>query len=220
MAFQPVIDNAVLPAAALDLIASGNSAGVDTIIGTNAEEYRAFVMEFDVTDPDIGDYFEEAELSADDVLDVYQSARPTHSRRDLLCAVETDRTFTVPAVRLAEHQLRATSSVWMYRFSWRTPVLDGRLGACHGLELPFVFETEHHPRTAVLVGSDPPQELSAEMHAAWVRFAASGDPNGRGLPHWPSYDLGTRRVMNFDSPHCSVIRDPDSRERQLWDALL
>jgi len=32
--------------------------------------------------------------------------------RDLLCAVETDQMFTIPAVRLAEAQLRHTRAIW------------------------------------------------------------------------------------------------------------
>ena len=61
------------------------------------------------------------------------------TRLDALSAMETDYRYTIPAVRLAEAQASHHAGVWVYRFSWPLPVLDGALGACHGSELPFVF---------------------------------------------------------------------------------
>jgi para-nitrobenzyl esterase len=74
----------------------------------------------------------------------YGASRCDESARDLLLAVETVPAFTVIAVLRAEARLRSAERPDL--FSWRTPVLGGPLGACHGLELPFVFETEHQPR--------------------------------------------------------------------------
>ncbi|MBL1097278.1 carboxylesterase/lipase family protein [Streptomyces coffeae] len=66
-----------------------------------------------------------------------------------------------------------------YDFDWR----GGPLGACHSAELPFVFDNTALPalRTATgLLGPDVPPTLAAEMHSAWVRFAATGDPGWSG----------------------------------------
>ena len=65
----------------------------------------------------------------------------------------------------------------MYEFSWRTPVPG--LGACHALELPFVFDTAGMPELRGprgLLGPDVPAELVREVHNAWVRFVTTGDP--------------------------------------------
>jgi carboxylesterase type B len=170
-------------------------------------------------DPDVAPYFAGSGRSVDEVLEVYAASRPGQSIRELLCAVETDQMFTIPAVRLAEAQLRHTLAVWTYRFSWRTPVLGGCLGACHGLDLPFVFEREAEKETEVFVGPAPPHELARAMHGSWVRFAATGDPNGDELPHWAAYETGARRVMNFDT-HSALLTDPCAKERRLWDGLM
>jgi carboxylesterase type B len=79
------------------------------------------------------------------------------------------------------------------------------------VEVPFVFGTldKHSRLFGPLLGADPPQELADAMHAAWVSFAATGDPG------WPDYDLERRATMlfNIDS---SLVYDPRAWERELW----
>jgi carboxylesterase type B len=62
------------------------------------------------------------------------------------------------------------------------------------------------------LGDDPPHELASTMHAAWVSFAASGDPG------WPRYDLSRRVTMRFNTTS-QVIDDPRSWERALWEGI-
>jgi para-nitrobenzyl esterase len=225
MGFQPVIDGVTRSARPVDLVAAGSAAGVDLMIGTNAEEWRLFLwglpaaMQVFLPDPDVAPYFATSGRSVDEVLKVYAASRPGQSMRDLLCAVETDQMFTIPAVRLAEAQLRHTRAIWTYLFSWRTPVLGRSLGACHGLDLPFVFEREQAKESEVFVGPAPPHDLAITMHRSWIRFATTGDPNGAGLPPWPAYETGTRPVMNFDTTRTLLI-DPFGKERRLWDGLI
>ena len=223
MGFQPVVDGTIRTARPVDMVANGSASGVDVLIGTCAEEWRLFIWGLPesiqewLPDPDIAPYFESAARSVDEVLKLYTAARPDMSRRELLAAVETDQMFTMPAVRFAEAQLPHNANLWMYRFSWRTPVLDGQLGACHALELPFVFET--HADVHDFVGPNPPTDLAAAMHGAWVRFAATGDPNGGDLPEWPAYDVDRRAVMDFGVER-RVLDDPNGEERRLWDGLI
>jgi para-nitrobenzyl esterase len=98
----------------------------------------------------------------------------------------------------------------MYEFAWRTPQFGGRLGACHALEMPFVFDTLGYG-TQGLWGANPPQQLADTMHAAWVAFATTGDPG------WPTYDLQRRATMRFDTTG-AVVGDPLGTERSLWES--
>ena len=99
----------------------------------------------------------------------------------------------------------------MYEFAWRSPQFNGRLGACHALEIAFVFDTLG-TGTEPLLGTEPPQQLADTMHAAWVAFATNGDCG------WPKYDLRRRATMRFDTTS-EVVDDPRPAERELWEGV-
>ena len=124
--------------------------------------------------------------------------------------------FGIPAIRFADAQLKHHGNVRMYRFSWRTPVLGGMIGACHALELPFVFGTLHNPGLDRFAGSGPAAtRLSEQMMDAWLAFARSGNPNTTGAPQWPTYDRARRATMVFGSD-THVEDAPYDDERLLW----
>lgn len=102
---------------------------------------------------------------------------------DLTGHLLTDRLLRDPLRRIAGARRAAPSH--LYEFAWPSGVPG--LGACHALELGFVFDTLGVPESSWLAGPDAPQALADEMHAAWVRFAVTGDPgwepwNGNGPP--------------------------------------
>ena len=63
---------------------------------------------------------------------------------------------------------------------------ESYFGSCHLMELPFVFDelclpTLHGPDARP--GTEPPPDsLAGRVHAAWARFATSGDPGCACLP--------------------------------------
>jgi len=221
MAFQPVIDGTTIPTRPIDRVAEGSAAGVDLVVGTCADELRLVTwgmpegMRRD-PDPVVPARLAAAGRPVDDAVEGYRRARAGRTRMDALSAMETDYRYTIPAVRLADAQAAHHANVRVYRFSWPLPVLDGALGACHGSELPFLFEVLDD--VPYFVGDDPPAALAGELHGAWVRFAATGDPGGGTVPAWPVYHPG-RSVMEFNTP-TRVIDDPDRAQRLLWDGLV
>jgi para-nitrobenzyl esterase len=121
--------------------------------------------------------------------------------------------FRIPAIRLAEAQL-AHAPVWMYLFTWETPVFGGLLKSCHALEIPFVFDTL--ASAAQFTGDSPDRQSIADtMHAAWIAFAQKGDPNGAGVPDWPAYDTARRATMRFDVQP-EILDDPMGDDRAAW----
>ena len=216
MAFMPVADGVVRDVRPIDAVAGGRARDVDLLVGINADEWRLFVWGLPeafraaIPPPDIAPYFATSGRAVDDVLKVYAEARPDVDHLDLLCAVQSDYVFGIPAVRLAEAQVPHNPDVWMYRFTWATPVLDGALASCHALELPFVFETLDFARE--LVGEDAPADLARAVHGTWVQFARTGALD------WPRYDTERRAVMDFGE-ELAVVDDPLPAERELWQGV-
>jgi carboxylesterase type B len=214
MPWQPVVDGDVIPARPIDRIAAGAGAGIDLIVGTNTDECRLFLVPDGaiehVTDEAVASAVRAYGLPVDATLAAYREAHRDASAGELLAAIQTDWYWRLPAIGFAEAHARnaKTSSTYMYEFAWRSPQFDGRLGACHTLEIAFVFDTLGSA-TEPLWGAAPPQELADTMHAAWVAFATCGDCN------WPRYDLSRRATMRFDFTS-EVVNDPRRAERTLW----
>ena len=139
---------------------------------------------------------------------------------ELWFAIEADRIFRVPATRLLEAQAPHAPAVYSYLFTWASPALGGRLGACHALEIPFVFGHPTHPLIRAFVGDDPRAEgLAAAMQDAWLAFARTGNPNTRGLPTWPAFDARRRATMVLDNDS-AVVDDPLRAQRvAMFEAL-
>ena len=58
----------------------------------------------------------------------------------------------------------------MYRFDYPAPAANYGLGACHGAEIPFVFDTLGLPSVRPRLGSSPSQAVADRVHRVWVSF--------------------------------------------------
>ena len=74
-------------------------------------------------------------LPVEATLAAYRAAHPGASAGDLLAAIQTDWFCRIPAIRLADAHAKNSPATYMYEFAWRSPQFDGRLGACHALEI-------------------------------------------------------------------------------------
>jgi para-nitrobenzyl esterase len=122
---------------------------------------------------------------------------------DAIAARIGDELFQAPAVRMADAIAAGGTPVWRYLFAWKSRALGGRLGACHSLELPFVFDTLDLPGVDRFTGTDPPRSLAERVGAHWTAFARHGTP-GRG---WPRYDHDGpgRLVLDMPAPVTSGL---------------
>ncbi len=112
---------------------------------------------------------------------------------------------------------QGAAPVFMYLFTWETPVLNGRLKSCHALEIPFVFD--NIARATRFTGDAPERfALAEKMSEAWLAFARTGVPAYRELPVWQAYDTETRATMIFDQA-CRVENDPDGELRRAWSDI-
>ena len=212
MPWHPVIDGDTIPARPIERIAAGASADIAVLAGSNVDEWNLFLVPAGaiphITPEAVAGAVAGYGLPVEETLATYSAAHPGASPGELLSAIQGDWYFRIPALQLAEAHATSPAATYMYEFAWRSPQFDGRLGACHGLEVAFVFDTLGNG-TEPLLGTDPPQPLADTMHAAWVAFATTGDCG------WPRYDLRRRATMRFDTTP-EVVDDPRPAERELW----
>ncbi len=182
MPFAPVLDEDSLPLDPLDAVRAGVGADVELLLGSNTDEHRFFLVPPGLIDQ-LDDGFVDAALA-----DLRRAPASTCGRRyderystagELFAAAASDFFFRLPDIRLAEARGNGAARTWMYEFAWRSPLYAGRLGACHYLEVPFVFDTLDTPSAALVTGAAPPQQIADDMHRRWLEFAAAGDPG------WP-----------------------------------
>jgi len=200
--FVPVHGDDVLPEKPLDALAKGAGAEVELLIGANAEEMNLYLVPTGVRDR-IGSLLSWYVLSrsqpkARQVLKAYGLGAKGKKPGQALADAMNDLVFRWPARRFAEEHRGRTH---FYEFDWRSPAFGGELGASHGMELPFVFDTlDSVTGEQGLVGSAPPQPLADRVHRLWARFAADGR-----LP-WPEFDRETRQVYRLEKGE--AVREP------------
>ena len=85
--------------------------------------------------------------------------------------------------------------VYTYFWTHRPPGPDhDRRGAYHGSEIAYVFD---NPYPANRPWTDEDRKIADIMSSYWANYAATGNPNGPGLPVWPAYDPKSPRVMEL-----------------------
>ncbi|MCP4752585.1 MAG: carboxylesterase family protein [Proteobacteria bacterium] len=231
--FRPAIDGSVVQENPLESVRKGKIGDKQLLVGTNRDELKAFnfenphaskvgLGELRLTVRSMLKSYGYDETFAEDLIDVYRSEEGLWqaSPFDILMAINTDCFFRIPAVRLAEFQQVHQPDTFSYLFTWESPAVDGKLGACHALEIPFAFGTLNESGMSVLAGEGPVVDaLSERMMDAWTTFAHNGNPSHPGLPAWDAYEP-TRRATMLLGEECGVHEGPLEKTRAVWDGII
>ncbi|MFJ9245376.1 carboxylesterase family protein [Streptomyces sp. NPDC101776] len=179
-----VIDGGSLDRQPAEAVYGGRGADVDLLIGTNREEANLYTVPSGIpkTEPRPLALAERRVANPREALTAYRTTQPTAKPTELASRLITD-TFTRGGRRLAAshaHVSHHRTRTFAYEFAWRSPAFGGALGACHCVELPFVFHRTDLPAlygdTALLGPYRPPPGLADRTHAAWTAFVRDGDP--------------------------------------------
>ena len=89
-------------------------------------------------------------------------------------------------------------NVWLYRFDWKSP--KGKFGACHCIELPFLFNTFQEWSPPMISGSEKIDllNLSRALQKTWGEFAKRGNPNNNSITHWPRFSNKNRSELRWN----------------------
>jgi para-nitrobenzyl esterase len=177
-AWQPQIDGDLIGEAALTAIARGHNPGVDLLVGTNRDEMKFWGiadgaarkldeagLERRLIRSFAGSPEERLERAREGVRAYRQarSGRASTTPSELWFAIESDRIFRVPAIRLLEAHERSAGTTYSYLFTWPSPAMRGWLGA----------------PTASRAGSRTPGSLSRVTASPCCRRASLGPRTSR-----------------------------------------
>jgi para-nitrobenzyl esterase len=214
---SPVVDGCYLTDQPINLLEQGKVARVPLLTGTSDHEWSVFGMAGSGprSDGELADLFLATLDDAPSAVRTYRTRIGAEATaRQIHDAMMTDQVFRAPMQRLANASVRAGNPTFVYRFGWKTPALGGVLGACHALDVPFVFDNRGGP-IAAFVGNDSPSSLAHDIQQAWISFARTGNPNHDGIPAWEPQRLTRRPVLRFDEVP-TVLDDPERDELDLW----
>jgi para-nitrobenzyl esterase len=138
---------------------------------------------------------------ADAFIAAVKKAYPDDTRPTDL--IDVDAIFRPGSVAQANQKASLNAApVYMYLFTWQSPVMDGKYKAMHCMELPFVFNNVARCEE-MTGGTKDAYTLADKMSKAWIQFARTGNPNHKGLPTWPAYNSINTATMHFNNK-CEV----------------
>ena len=215
----PERDGIVLPEDVYAAYASGKASWADMLTGTNADETRYWIGE-------VGGY--PIYLLAGRLL--YGSITERMDEDDRLCAdaflaliqgksiwkktaFMNDLLFRVPAIRQAE--LHTESGGRDYMYYWTKQSAIPHYGACHAIELAYVF---NNTQDTIFTGEPADEKLAETVQEMWVNYAKTGDPSTEEYS-WECYEREERQTM-FLGDEIRMISDPFPQQRVLVEPLL
>jgi len=232
----PFVDGALLTQTIDAAFASGQFNRVPVISGSNHDEWRLFVANYDLSGSPILTSAEyEAAVTAQwgsnlgpPVLALYPySSYP--SGGEALGASGTDGIFSCPALK-AHQSLSKFVTTYAYEFndedappaqSFFGGLLTFPLGAYHTAELQYLFDGLD------LFGGGPNPlsqkqiQLSDAMVSYWTQFAKTGNPNSGDEPAWAPFSPAAGQFQSFIPPTPVVESNFDAAHRcsAFWDTF-
>ncbi|WP_010465191.1 carboxylesterase/lipase family protein [Acidovorax radicis] len=218
---RPVVDGQVLAAPPLQAIRQqwmAQPPDLQVLVGSNVDEMRLYHVPGGaidrVTEAQALAFAQDAGLSTEAVRACRALLPPAQQTPgELLSALQSDFYYRVPAQRIAALASEWAQSAHRYEFGWASPQWQGRLGAAHAVELPFVFGNLHTTQGQEFTGVAPPANLAQAMHQSWASFARQGDPG------WARYGGDTPWVQHFNTAsRCEIHSEPV--RFKLWQGIL
>lgn len=217
--FSPVLGG-IIPRHPFTPDAPETAKDIPLIVSSTLDERTYREARFDMTWEDLTQKLASIEnVDPDEIVSLYRDDDPKASPFIINARIVTDRGFRrgarVLASRKAAQAEAGGAPVWTYLWTAPSPAFDGRYGATHASDNPFVM---HDIRMALAGPQAINVRLADEVASAFVAFAATGSPNNEMTPTWPAFDNKDRTTMVFGHPSRSVA-DPRRAFVEFWERV-
>ena len=204
-----IIDGWSIPEDVPAMFARGRQNPVDLLVGSNKDE--GTFPGFRIPSGDAQHFAQQSREHygpmAETFMKLYPAGSDAESNASQLAAFRDRVAWNMRT--WASQQSLLTPKVYAYYFKREPPVAPGQAsrGASHTTEIPYAFNNLHldsRPWT------DADRRLADIMSSYWANFAATGNPNGAGLPAWPAFSTKERHVILLDeSVRAGAEPDPE-----------
>jgi para-nitrobenzyl esterase len=189
-----IVDGWDIPEDLSTTFAKGKENDVDVLVGSNRDEGTFFARPGTAASAE--QFQSRAKQRFGDLASGYAKLYPAGSDTEAAAAqLATTRDEMGWHMRTwAQLQgKRGKDKSYLYFFTRVPPAVEGRpsRGATHTVELSYMFNNLA-PGTP---WTDVDRKLADLMSSYWVNFAATGNPNGKGLPEWPVYKEKADQAM-------------------------
>ena len=186
--YSPVAGGPTLPLTVAEAADSAQLRSVPLMIGTNLDEWLMY-LPAEVTEQDVAEF--RATYLADTEAENVDLALAGLTPRQQLDRLTTAQQMLCPSLAFADYNANAAPT-YVYRFDRAREHPSNQIGAYHGAEIAYVFNTHDDwlPTSAVDIS------LSEAMIQYWVNFAYTGNPNGDSLVNWPQLSSGQQAIFD------------------------
>jgi para-nitrobenzyl esterase len=192
----PNVDGWVFPDDVQTIFEQGRQNRVPVIVGSNADEASTYAGPDSPTTVEA--FRQYAEQRFGELADELLSAYPVSDDAEVLdsyVATMGDEWFTWQMRTWARLTAKVDANAYLYHFTRVPPIAESdTLGAYHGAEIVYVIGNFH---LASFTQQAEDLQLAETMQGYWINFAATGDPNGDGLPEWPAYDIQNEHYIEL-----------------------
>ena len=217
----PIVDGWSIPEDPGTVFAQGKQNDVPVLVGSNRDE------SFGATPANAAQYAEQSRKRygdlADNFMQVYPGGSDEQAKDSAFFAGRDEMAFVMRNWARMEAKT-GKSKAYVFFFTHQPPVLPnakaGKFGpgphgsAVHTSELPYVFNNLRGPRA----WTDVDHQVADAMSSYWVNFAATGDPNGKGLPKWIAYDDSKNKSAMEFGDKAGMGHAPDEAKLAVFQA--